>query len=149
LLSSWFLAAERGCELLTIWHKYCVEYWSVRDERHTHFWFHGALFSQAYEECPTFRGIWDRTRKISADGPHSLLPHKQKLNRQFGHSDKAELIASGIPLLKLTHKVTRPDWAEDSAYAYFLSASARSPISFLDRLRSGRGFPLLDGAVAA
>lgn len=119
MLSSWFLAVDRGCELLPIWQKYCVEYWSVRDERHTHFWFHGALFAQAYEESPVFRGIWDRTPQILAKGPCYLLPHKEKLNLPFGAADREKLVAAGVPLLKLTHKLPRSDWENDSAYRYF------------------------------
>lgn len=115
MLSSWFMATHRDQLLLAIWQHYCVAYWQEHEERHTYFWFHGTLFAKAYAENRAFGEIWDRTVKISADGPHAMAPYEEKLLDSFSEEGVQSLIGAAIPLLKLTHKL--PERAMEPGYA--------------------------------
>ncbi len=105
MLSSWFMAAKRSQAILSIWQKYCVDYWNIHDERHIYFWFHGYLFKKAYEENKYFRDIWDMSPKISADGPHYFLPYSHKLADKFSDEEWERLLDTQNPLVKMTHKM--------------------------------------------
>lgn len=105
MLSSWFMAAKPNQTILSIWQKYCVDYWNAHDERHIYFWFHGYLFRKAYEENKYFRDIWDISPQISANGPHYFLPYNYKLLEKFSDKEWGRLLDSQNPLVKMTHKM--------------------------------------------
>ena len=104
LLSSWFLAAERENFIVRCWAQATRDYWAAREQRHAYFWFH-ELFSSEYEKDPLFRSLFDRTPKISADGPHYYLPQDVRLWQPFTRRDAEILTGSHAPLLKLSHKL--------------------------------------------
>lgn len=120
MLSSWFLAARPENPLLAIWERYCAEYWATRSERHIYFWFHGHLFTEAYEHEPEFRRIWDATPKISADGPHQFIPYDIELGRDLDEAGLAAIDNALTPLLKLTHKVDTAPFGPQSAYRFLV-----------------------------
>ena len=112
-IASWFLAAAPGAQLLEIWQAYVVAYWRRLARRHTHFWFHGALFSQAYRENRTFRAIWKATPTLSSRDPAQL---SQRLGVPLPPSDLAAIRASGVPLLKLRYRRGDGPFGPESAY---------------------------------
>jgi hypothetical protein len=73
LLSNWFLYAEQDNYLLQKWCSATLHF-----HRHNHgkkhpYFIHHDLFRGLYRSDPTFRQLWDRVPKLSADGPHFLL----------------------------------------------------------------------------
>ncbi|MEW4569425.1 capsular polysaccharide synthesis protein [Tautonia sp. JC769] len=113
MISSWFLAASMGSEIIRQWHDRTVEYWRDRHERDHYFWVHH-LFGRCYEADPHFRSLWDRVPKHSADGPHRYLPYEETLHRQPTRQDRELLDSPTTPVLKLTHKISPPAPGEDS-----------------------------------
>ena len=111
--ASWFLAAEPGAGLLEIWQAYVVAYWRRRARRHTHFWFHGALFNQAYRENRAFRAAWKATPTLSSRGPAQL---SQRLSAPLPPSELAAIRDSGVPLLKLRYRRGEGPFGPESVY---------------------------------
>jgi hypothetical protein len=102
LVSSWFLAAEPGNDLVRRWAEATLEYWKERRQRHHYYWFH-YLFGAEYEKDPVFRSVYDNMSKISADGPHYYVPYHDKLPQPLTEPDQRVISGVEAPLLKLTH----------------------------------------------
>lgn len=116
VLSSWFLFAAHPSYIVDRWLEGAEHYWRNRTERDDYFWLH-RLFEEAYNSDQKFRAIWDRTPKISADGPHSFGPYDQLLGPV---NDLQRLIVetAQTPMLKLTHKIEHARGITDTAYRW-------------------------------
>jgi hypothetical protein len=117
MLSSWFLAGERGCYLVEAWRRKILTYWQGRRERDDYFWFHH-LFGEAYESDPAFRAIWDATPKHSAADPHCLAPYDEQLFKPVSDRDRSIVETARIPMLKLTHKVAHARGGPGTTYRW-------------------------------
>jgi hypothetical protein len=100
LLSSWFIAACEGHPLIAYWHAAVLKYWAARDKADAYFWFH-YLFGELYTLVPEFCDLWNKVKKISADGPHKV--------QRIGFFDENEEIvaqakATLSPVTKLTYR---------------------------------------------
>jgi hypothetical protein len=104
MLSTWFLAAERGSHVIDAWRQKTFAYWKERQERDHYFWFH-SLFEQVYASDVEFRAIWDATPKLSADGPHCFAPYEAQLFKPVSDFDRLVVETAQTPVLKLTHKI--------------------------------------------
>jgi len=134
MLSSWFLAAERGCYVVESWRRSVLAYWEGRAERDHYFWFH-RLFAEAYGADPSFRAIWDATPKLSADGPHCFAPYEEELLKPLTARDRLIVETAQTPMLKLTHKIAHERGGRGTTYRWLC-----------DRVISDR---VLDEVVAA
>lgn len=126
MLANWFLAAAPGSPIVGTWLRDCYAYWKGRKERHTYFWCHG-LFGEAYAAEPKFRAIWDATPKISADGPHALMPYEQHLFRPVADSDRLLVETAQTQFLKLTHKIEHGAVAPGSVYEWLCERVLPAP----------------------
>jgi hypothetical protein len=99
-LSSWFLAAHEGNELVGRWCAAVLDYWRQRDRSDDYFWFHH-LFAQLHQRDATVRQVWARTPKLSAEPCHQVL------RVGFDNADPAAIAAvtqQQTPMLKLEHR---------------------------------------------
>ncbi len=117
MLSSWFLAAERGSYIVDTWRRKVRAYWQERSERDHYFWFH-RLFAQAYAADPHFRAIWDATPKLSADGPHCFAPYQEQLLKPVDPRDRLIVETAQTPMLKLTHKLAHDRGGRGTTYRW-------------------------------
>jgi hypothetical protein len=134
MLSSWFLAAERGNYIVERWRRLVQDYWERRAERDDYFWFH-RLFADAYGSDPAFRAIWDATPKLSADGPHCFARYEEQLLKPVDARDRLIVETAQTPMLKLTHKIAHARGGGGTTYRWLC-----------DRVMSGFVF---DDAAAA
>ena len=105
-LSSWFLSAACDNDLVSMWCRRTIEYWSNRQRSDDYFWFHHLFRDMCELEGPAAEA-WSRVPRVSADGPHAL---------QFGGGmhrpwDEArESIDWTTPVFKLTHRLPENGW---------------------------------------
>lgn len=116
MLSTWFLAADTQTHIIRCWREQAYAYWKSRTERDDYFWVH-RLFEETYNSDRTFRDLWDKTPKLSADGPHSFQPPECLLGPV---TDFHRLVVetAQTPMLKLSHKLDHNAVAEDSVYRW-------------------------------
>jgi Capsular polysaccharide synthesis protein len=126
MLSTWFLAAERGCHIIEAWRERTLAYWKDRQERDYYFWFH-RLFEQAYASDVEFREIWDATPKLSADGPHCFAPYEAQLFKPVSDFDRLIVETAQTPMLKLTHKITHGGNDAGTTYRWLCDRVMRAP----------------------
>lgn len=107
LISTWFLAAEKGSYIMEKWREAAHTYWKGRTERDHYFWPHN-LFGELYRTDPTFKNIWDRVPKISAKHPFHFGPDAKSLLDSPTNGYMKALRETNIPVFKLTHKLSRP-----------------------------------------
>jgi hypothetical protein len=117
MLSSWFLAAERGSYIVDRWHRMVQAYWEDRAERDHYFWFH-RLFTEAYGSDAKFRAIWDATPKLSAVGPHCFAPYEEQLLKPVDARDRLIVETAQTPMLKLTHKIAHERGGRGTTYRW-------------------------------
>jgi hypothetical protein len=117
MLSSWFLAAERGSYIVERWRRMVQGYWDGRTERDHYFWFH-RLFADAYGSDPAFRATWDATPKLSADGPHCFAPYEEQLLKPVDARDRLIVETAQTPMLKLTHKIDHARGGRGTTYRW-------------------------------
>jgi FkbM family methyltransferase len=124
MISSWFLVATMRSRIVSIWSEAVERYWSERTERDQYFWFH-SLFTDCYRNNEEFQALWDRTRKVTADGPHYYVPQDQKLLLPLTHADRELIDTGSVPLLKLLSRL--PDNEEpNSVLQYLLGRTSQS-----------------------
>ncbi len=99
-LSSWFLAAKPGSNLVSRWCDKTLAYWKDRTEADAYFWFHN-LFAELLLTDPDVCSVWADVPKISADGPHAI----QAAGLYQSADGFAKLIDWSVPLFKLTHRL--------------------------------------------
>lgn len=104
MISTWFLAAEKGAYLVEAWREASWTYWSDRLERDSYFWVH-QLFSSLYESDPSFRELWDRTPQVSAVHRFHFGPNSPDLVAAAPDDIEDALAAPPMPVFKLTHKL--------------------------------------------
>jgi hypothetical protein len=117
MLSSWFLAVERGSYLIDRWHRGVRAYWEGRAERDHYFWFH-RLFADAYGSDERFRAIWDATPKLSADAPHCFAPYEEQLFKPVNAFTRLIVETAQTPMLKLTHKLAHERGGPGTTYRW-------------------------------
>lgn len=125
LLSSWFLAAEKGNALIQRWHQSVIAYWHNRQERHDYFWLH-ILFEHLCADDEIARRIWDGTPKLPARTRFHFAPDSKKLflpATQTGYSN-SDLIHPPVPVFKLTHKFGSPP-QRDSLFQRILTFATK------------------------
>lgn len=118
LLSTWFLAAEKGNPLIQRWHHAAHEYWRDRQERDHYFWVH-ILIENLYANDRFVRDIWDGTPKMKAQNPFHFSPESKLLQEPPTAEYKSLLADPCIPVFKLTHKFRQPP-GENSLFARIL-----------------------------
>lgn len=99
-LSSWFLSAVPGNQLVLRWCASTLRYWRGRTRADHYFWFH-YLFRDLCEDDGSFAAAWGSVKKISALGPHSL----QAAGLCRPENDVADDIDWLAPVFKLTHRI--------------------------------------------
>jgi hypothetical protein len=117
MLSSWFLAAERGSYIIDCWHRRVRAYWQDRVQRDHYFWFH-QLFAETYGSDERFRAIWDATPKLSANGPHCFAPYEEQLLKPVNAFDRLIVETAQTPMLKLTHKLPHDRGGNGTTYRW-------------------------------
>ena len=111
MLSTWFLAAEKGVYIAERWREASWSYWSDRTTRHSYFWVH-ELFAKVYEGDPGFRAMWDGTPQISAVHRFHFGPNSTELLDRPPADMEDLLRAPPVPVFKLTHKFDCPPGPE-------------------------------------
>jgi hypothetical protein len=118
LISTWFLAAKPGNDVLQRWAEVTREYWTGRSQRDAYFWLN-YVFAGECAKNPTVRAIWDQPPKISAAGPAYYLPTEDvPLWAPLTDRDRDVITAAYAPLLKLTHRLPQGDYPTDSVAEY-------------------------------
>jgi hypothetical protein len=117
MLSSWFLAAERGSYIVEHWRRMVQAYWEERTERDHYFWFH-RLFADAYASDSAFRAIWDATPKLSAEDPHCFAPYEEQLLNPVDARQRLIVETAQTPMLKLTHKIAHARGGRGTTYRW-------------------------------
>ncbi len=120
MMSTWFLAAPPGHTLVKKWYAACLNYWSTRTERHTYHWCH-YLFGDLYRTDKEFKKIWDKTVKLSADGPHYFLPYEDTFFKPLTAEVKEAIDHPVTPVFKLSFKYDRTLVKSNSVIQYLLS----------------------------
>ncbi|WP_379920496.1 capsular polysaccharide synthesis protein [Erythrobacter sp. R86502] len=103
MVSTWFLAAEKGSYIVERWRSASVGYWAERTERDDYFWVH-QLFASVYETDFDFRELWDGTPQISAAHRFHFGPNSADLLAPPPADLDDLLKAPPAPVFKLTHK---------------------------------------------
>ena len=131
LLSSWFLASERGHPLTVEWRERVRDYWQDRDTADHYFWLH-RLFSAAYSSKDSFRQFWDATPKIRSDGPHYFVPYDSRLAGRMTRRARARVLSGADPVYKLSHRAHPSAARAGTAYDFFCRWGAGAPMSAPD-----------------
>jgi hypothetical protein len=124
LLSSWFIYADKDNYILDKWFHSAINYYNkynkFNDAPHTYFWFH-YLFGDLYSSDITFKEMWDKVPKLSANrmGPHYL--QENGLFKNITTKTKTEIDAKITPLYKLSHKFQFPKYDEKLNIYYLYS----------------------------
>jgi hypothetical protein len=117
MLSNWFIAADKENYIPHVWLTRSYAYWANRIERDQYFWHHN-LFAEAYEQDLRFKGIWDDTPKLSADGPHCFVPSRETLFKPVNDFHRLIVETAQYPMLKLTHKLDHSLGTQGTAYRW-------------------------------
>lgn len=107
MLSSWFLAAEKGSYVVEVWRAAVIRYWFGRLVRDDYFWFH-KLFATAYEDDDAFRVLWDAVPEFPASNPFHFGPNSSALLAPPTSYYNQTLSNPPTPVFKLTHKFSAP-----------------------------------------
>lgn len=120
LISSWFLYADKNTYIINSWLNSTLKYWKVNNKSHTYYWFH-YLFGDLYGSDNTFKDIWDKIPKISANGsgPHYL--QEKGLFSTITNKIKEDIDNKITPLYKLTHKCAFPSYNQKLNLYYLYS----------------------------
>lgn len=124
MLSTWFLAAEKGAYIVEKWRNASWAYWSSRIARDSYFWVH-ELFALVYERDASFRALWDGTPQVSAAHRFHFGPNSADLLAPPPADMDDLLRAPSVPVFKLTHKFEHAPGA-DTLFAR-LCAFAEGP----------------------
>jgi hypothetical protein len=141
MLSTWFLAAEKGSEIVELWRAATHAYWAGRRERGSYFWVH-ELFADCHAADRIFREMWDASPVIPADNPFHFGPEAQRLKDAPHAGLEAELANPQVPVFKLTHKFAKPPGPE-SLHARLCEFGAKPPSSTPAETTPGGSMPVL------
>ncbi len=103
MLSTWFLAAEKGSYIVERWRNASLKYWTGRTERDNYFWVH-QLFALMYETDSSFHELWEGTPQISAVHRFHFGPNSADLLAPPPADIEDLLRTPPAPVFKLTHK---------------------------------------------
>jgi len=126
MLSSWFLAAESEGYIPRTWLKATYAYWDGRTKPDNYYWLH-QLFAEGYRADASFKRIWDETPRLSAEGPHSFLPYRQKLFAPVGDFHRLIVDTVQTPMLKLTHKIDHRLGRPGTVYRWLCDRAGVTP----------------------
>lgn len=137
MLSSWFLAAEKGSYVVSRWREAVVNFWSDRvtlsaDE---YFWFHELFALQCSADEP-FRRIWQDTKKFSAVHRGHYGPGDERLVTP-ATPDQLDVLANPpAPVFKLTYQL--PSEVAPGSFIDLICARERQAPAPLTNRRSRR-----------
>jgi hypothetical protein len=117
MLSTWFLAATKDSYIPFEWLRRSYVYWENRIERDHYFWLH-RIFAEAYDSDTKFRQNWDKTPKLSADGPHCFVPYNEQLFQPVSDFHRLIVETAQTPMLKLTHKLDHRSGGQGTFYRW-------------------------------
>lgn len=103
MISTWFLAAEKGSLIIERWRAAAWAYWENRTQQDSYFWVHH-LFETVYLRDLGFRTLWDATPVISAIHPYHFSPDAPALMLPADASIAFQPFSPVTPVMKLTHK---------------------------------------------
>ncbi len=83
------------------------------------------LFERLVATDPESREIWDKTIKVSSDGPHRLL--REGLLSPLRDPVKREIDAKSVPLYKLTWKYNHDEYSPGSILHYLTTRAELVP----------------------
>jgi len=112
IISSWFLASSKGNYIICKWRQCVHIYWRHRETREQYFWFHN-LFKEAYNSDMSFREIWDRVPKQTANHIFHFSPNDPRLIQEATPEYISSLTNPPSPVFKLTHKIDTA-WKNES-----------------------------------
>jgi mannosyltransferase OCH1-like enzyme len=120
LISSWFIYSEKNNYITHQWFNKIVEYFKINNKPHTYFWVHH-LFGDLYDADATFKEIWDKVPKLSANGlgPHYL--QEIGMFKDIKNKNKSDINNKITPLYKLTYKRDFPEYDETLNVYYLYS----------------------------
>ena len=107
MLSTWFLAAEKGNYIIEKWRERIADYWQGRKFRSDYFWVHN-IFREAFDSDQVFQHTWENTQKLSAKNPFHFGPNAPALFLPPSGYYREALKSPPVPVFKLTHKLNRP-----------------------------------------
>ena len=117
LISSWFLYGEKDNYIVDKWYSNTLKHFKMKYNPEIYFWFH-YLFNTIYKVDNTFKEVWDKVSKLSANGPHILLNNYGFFNK-INMNIKKEIDSHSIPLYKLTYKTNFKPY-DESLNLYYL-----------------------------
>ena len=119
-LSSWFLAAKVGNNLVSKWANKVVKFWKTNTETDDYFWFHH-LFYELLESDSIALRDWKRIPKLEADGPHSI---QFKIGLNTPSIDAKNRVDWSVPLFKLTYRFKEEYLKSDTILKYLIDKCA-------------------------
>lgn len=124
LLASWFLYADKDNYIIDKWLIEVINYYKIYDTPQTYCWLH-YLFGDLYSSDTTFKEIWDKVPKLSANGqgPHYILEHG--FFNDITNDIKTTIDSKITPLYKCIYKMTFPEYNE-SKILYYLYSTIKS-----------------------
>lgn len=120
LLSTWFLYANKDNYIIDKWLLSVINYYKIHNEPHAYFWVH-YLFGDIYNKDSTFKNIWDKVPKLSANGsgPHYL--QEKGMFKNLISEIKNDIDSKITPLYKLTYKCNFSEYDETKNLYYLYS----------------------------
>lgn len=103
MISTWFLAAEKGSEIVESWRYAAKAYWTGRKKSESYFWVH-ELFAKCHAAEQGFRELWDASPAIPAANPFHFGPESPALKEAPHSGIETDLADLQVPVFKLTHK---------------------------------------------
>jgi Capsular polysaccharide synthesis protein len=118
MLSNWFLAASRDCNVIPPWRRAAYDYWVGRASTDDYYWMHH-LFGRLYaDEMGPVRRAWDMTPKRPARGPHAFVPYDYQLFRQTTDWHREVVERSPRQMLKLTRHLDHDQGGPGTLYRW-------------------------------
>jgi len=141
MISTWFLAAEKGSEIVERWRAATHAYWDGRRNRGSYFWVH-ELFAECHAADRSFREMWDASPVIPAANPFHFGPEAQRLRDVPPPGIEMALADPPVPVFKLTHKFAQAPGPE-SLFTRFCEFAAKAPASRPAEIAPRAGLPVL------
>ena len=120
MLSTWFLYSAAASYTIQEWHSAANKYWESWKWRRPYYWCH-YLFADLYRKDAQFRKHWDNRQVISAEGPHRLVPFRQRFFEKASNRNLQFLKDQNLPLLKLTYKCLHSGYEKGTVIDYVLN----------------------------
>jgi len=118
LLSSWFLYADKDNYIIEKWKEKTILYWKNHNNMKNYYWFH-YLFGDLYNIDSKFKELWNKTPKLSADGPHYI--QIQGLLNILSEKVKNHINEVKTPIYKLSYKYNEKQYKNNCNLNYLLN----------------------------